>query len=117
MKQHLCYYCNQETVKDVVLVTFYTKKCDRCMAKYHLDWSDRVTLVILESTIKNGLYFVRYDVAYHKIGIFKRRDKIVWDGNNSAEILPIKIVEFDGDHKAINPSNLDEKLKTILTFL
>lgn len=116
MKQHLCYYCGKELVKKHVLVTFFTKECGHCGVTYHLDWNHQITLIVLEATIRDNDYVITHDPSKKKTKLVQRRKEWVWHGN-SAEVLSIKIVDFDGDHNALNPTNLKERLETILTFL
>lgn len=116
MKQHFCYYCNREIIKDIVLVTFYTKDCSHCGVTYHLDFSHNITLIVLEATIRDNDYVITHNPSRKKTRVAQRRKEWVWHGN-SAEVLPIEVAEFDGDYKTINPSNLHERLRTILTFL
>lgn len=116
MKNLNCYYCNQETTKAVLLYTFYTKECYYCDVTYHLDRSDKVTLITLNGVGEYKYYYFAYNPDTNKISVCKRRDKFIWEGN-SASIFPIKIAEFDGDYNTINPTNMERKLKTILTFL
>lgn len=73
------------------------------------------------ATIRDRDYVITHDPSRKKTRISQRRRELVWHGNAnsgwSAEILPIEITEFDADYNTINPSNLEERLKTILTFL
>lgn len=121
MKQHFCYYCNREIVKDIVLVTFYTKDCSHCGVTYHLDFNHQITLIVLEATIRDNDYVITHNPSRKKTRVAQRRKEWVWHttpgGGASAEVLPIEVAEFDGDHNTLNPTNLEERLRTILTFL
>jgi hypothetical protein len=116
MKQHPCYYCNQELVKDVVLVTFYTKKCTNCQARYHLDWNNDIKMIVLDCFIRNRRYSVLHHLELNKIKIIERV-RLTVDENGDMNMMPKDVAIFDGDYNVINPSNLVQKIKTILTFL
>ena len=100
--KHLCYYCNQELIKNIVLITFYTKKCVNCQIEYHLDYNHKITLIVLVCNIKNIYYKVLHNLQYNKIQIMADHKEII---------------RYIGDYNTINPSNLEKKLRTILTFL
>lgn len=113
----LCYYCGAELIKDIRLVTFYTKDCYHCKAQYFFNrGSDKLTMIILKAFIRGETYTVNHDIGENRIRILQRRKDLIWK-NNSAEVLPIEIIRFSGDFNTINPSNLEQRLRTILTFL
>src|SRR5271167_1698523 len=106
MRQHFCYYCNKEIVKGFSFVTFYTKECAACQVTYHLDWSDIVTLITLHRHIRGKLYSIIHNISENKVRISMSRGCKIKE-----------IVRLDGNYNTITPSNLHDKLRTILTFL
>jgi hypothetical protein len=117
--KHLCHYCKQELGDKKALVTFYFKECANCSATYHFNWSDKVTMISLDLKIRDKRYSVSHDVEENRVRVlFWPEREIEWNGNSGTmKILPDRLLEFDGDHHSITPTNIREKLETVLTFL